>query len=221
MRVNRYLMPLIVLVGLLGTVIVAQALGLWATSGRASVNLDSLTPADIKGWMTLQQVADGLGVPLAEVYAAGGVPADIPPTTALKDLEALVEGFETSAVRDAFTLPADAVEPTAEVIAPTPTLTPTPPAAMEHQPNPGSGAGDGTGPTPLPPGQILPASQIKGRMTLQQVSDQCAVELAALLAALNLPTDVNPNTPLKDLISQGALDEVSAVQTAVAALQSP
>lgn len=220
MRVNRYLIPVIVIVGLLGTVIVAQALGLWATSGRASVNLDSLTPADIKGWMTLQQVADGLGVPLAEVYAAGGVPADIPSNTALKDLEALVEGFETSAVRDAFTGSAEA-PPATESFAPTPTLTPTPPAAMEHQPNPGSGAGDGTGPTPLPPGQILPASQIKGRMTLQQVSDQCAVELAALLAALNLPTDVNPNTPLKDLISQGALDEVSAVQTAVAALQSP
>ncbi len=220
MRVNRYLMPLIVLVGLLGTVIVAQALGLWATSGRASVNLDSLTPADIKGWMTLQQVADGLGVPLAEVYAAGGVPADIPPTTALKDLEALVEGFETSAVRDAFTGPAEAA-PSTESFAPTPTLTPTPLAATEHQPNPGSGAGDGAGPTPLPPGQILPASQIKGRMTLQQVSDQCGVELAALLVALNLPTDVNPNTPLKDMVSQGVLDEVSAVQTAVAALQRP
>ena len=65
----------------------------------------------------------------------------------------------------------------------------TPEATAEAQ-----HTGDGTGPTPLPEGQILPADQIKGRMTLREVSDQCAVDLDALLAALNLPQDTDPDT---------------------------
>ena len=36
---------------------------------------------------------------------------------------------------------------------------------------------------------------------------------------LGLPAATNPNTALKDLVSQGALTEVTQVQTAVAKLQ--
>jgi hypothetical protein len=86
-------------------------------------------------------------------------------------------------------------------------------------PSDGPERGDGTGPTPLPEGQLLPADQIKGRMTLREVSDQCAVDLDALLAALNLPQDTDPDTQIKTLIEEGVLDEVTQVQEAVAALQ--
>ena len=83
----------------------------------------------------------------------------------------------------------------------------------------GSGDGTGTGPTPLPPGQILPADQIKGKLTLRQVSDQCAVPLETLLKDVGLPATTDPNTALKDLVSQGALTDVTQVQEAVAKLQ--
>ncbi|HEX2906344.1 MAG TPA: hypothetical protein VHO69_05745, partial [Phototrophicaceae bacterium] len=80
--------------------------------------------------------------------------------------------------------------------------------------------GTGTGPTPLPPGQLLPADQIKGRLTLREVSEQCGVDLAALLAGLNLPADINVNTQLKTLVETGVIDEVSQVQAVVGALQA-
>ncbi len=103
MRVNRFLMPIIVIVALLGTTLIAQATGFWSTSGHDSTNLQNMTAADIKGWMTLQQVIDGLQVSKEELYAAANIPLDVPTSTALKDLEPLVSDFSVTALREAVT----------------------------------------------------------------------------------------------------------------------
>ncbi|MBI5960455.1 MAG: hypothetical protein HY866_17065 [Chloroflexi bacterium] len=223
MSVNRLLMPIIVITVLLGTVLGSQIIGIWSISGRTSVDMGELSPEDIKGWMTLQQVADGLDLSIEEVYQVGGIPADVSPDSALKDMEDVIE---VSALREAladYLSGSETIEPTAEPAADivptievesTPTSAVTPAATVEAQ-----HTGDGTGPTPLPEGQLLPADQIKGRMTLREVSDQCAVDLDTLLAALNLPPDTGPDTQLKTLIEEGVLDEVTQVQEAVAALQ--
>jgi hypothetical protein len=99
-RVNKWFLPVLALLLLLGTVGVAQASGWWLVSGREMVNLEQLAGgSDVKGWMTLQQVADGSGMTVESLYTRLGLPADIPPQTALKELEGVVEGFETSTVR--------------------------------------------------------------------------------------------------------------------------
>jgi len=225
MRVNRFLMPLIVIVALLGTTLIAQAAGFWSTSGRTSIDPESMTAADIKGWMTLQQVLDGLNISKEALYAVGGIPLDIPTETALKDLEGIVPDFEISTLRDKLAAPANPIAPLAPSEAtplPEPTATPQPMSTPVHtQPITGTHSGDGTGlgPTPLPPGQVLPADQIKGRMTLREVSEQCAVPLDQLLSALNLPANTDPNVAIKDLTSQGTLSEVTVVKDAVAKLQ--
>ena len=100
MRVNKWLLPILALVLILGTVGIAQAAGLWVVSGREMVDLAQLTSGDeVKGWMTLQQVADGTGIETAVLLAKLGLPADLPPETVLKDIEGIVEGFEITAVR--------------------------------------------------------------------------------------------------------------------------
>jgi len=226
MSVNRYLLPIVVISTLLGTVLGSQVLGWWSTSGRTSVDLDQLSPDEIKGWMTLQQVADGLSLSLGEVYQIGGIPAAVPPETALKDLEEIIE---VSALRDglaSYISGRESAEPTAEptfnpeatAVPTAKTPVPTSAASVESREQ-AQHTGDGIGPTPLPPGEILPANQIKGRMTLRDVSEQCAVELDTLSAALNLPPDTDPDTQLKTLIGEGVLDEVTEVQEAVALLQ--
>ena len=101
MRVNRFLMPLIVIVALLGTTLVAQATGFWSTSGKDSVDLENMSAADIKGWMTLQQVMDGMQITKEDLYAAGNIPLDVPTSTALKDLEPIVPDFSVTGLRDA------------------------------------------------------------------------------------------------------------------------
>jgi hypothetical protein len=100
MRVNAFVLPLVVVVALLGSSFIAQAAGFWSTSGRASTDVNNLATADLKGWMTLQQVMDGLNISQVELYAIANVPPAVPTSTALKDLEPIVPDFEVSALRD-------------------------------------------------------------------------------------------------------------------------
>jgi hypothetical protein len=199
MRVNPFLMPIVLIAALLGTVFVAQAAGQWSTSGRIAIDPATMTAADLKGWMTLQNVMEGLQISQSELYALGNIPADIAPTTALKDLEDVVS---VTTLRDALTARLGTAP------APAPTAAPTAAKIEAH-----------ATPTPLPDGELLPADQIKGKMSLREVSAQCAVPIDKLIAGLNLPADTNPDTLIKDLVSQGKVDEVTAVQQVVTTLQ--
>ncbi|MBK8834196.1 MAG: hypothetical protein IPO29_04855 [Anaerolineae bacterium] len=238
MRVNPIFVPLLFVFVLLGTVFGSQLLGLWSVTGRSAVNTANMTAADLKGWMTLTDVMTGIKISKPELYDLMKIPADVPETAALKDLEKIVPGFETSTLRDALTA-RGAVAPAPVQAAPT-AVAPTPVAPAPVAPAPvapaiqptvritGTGAlsathasDDGLRPTPtaLPPGVTLTVDQIKGSMTLRQVSEQTGVPLGAILEALGLPADVGVDTALKDLISAGKLTEVTQVRDAVTRLQ--
>ena len=212
MRINPFLVPISLITALLGTVFVGQVAGVWATSGRTEIDPQTMTAADIKGWMTLQQVVDGLQISQSELYAVGNIPADVSPETALKDLEDIVS---VTTLRDALTnrdiesapAPTESSNITASQAEPAITL--TAPRSEIH-----------VTPTPLPAGEIFPADQIKGKMSLREVSDQCVVTIDQLIAGLHLPTNTDPDTLIKDLISQGKIDEVTAVQEVVVTLQA-
>ena len=225
MRVNPIFVPLLFVFVLFGSVFGSQLLGLWSVTGRTAVNVANMTAADLKGWMTLTDVMTGIKISKPELYDLMKIPADVPETAALKDLEKIVPGFETSTLRDALTARGAAapalIAPTA--VAPTPVA----PAIQATVRITGTGAlsathatDDGTRPTPtaLPPGVTLTVDQIKGSMTLRQVSEQTGVPLGAILEALKLPADAGVDTALKDLISAGKLTEVTQVRDAVTRL---
>ena len=236
MRVNKWLVPTLALILMMGTVGVAQANGWWIVSGKEMVNVEQLTGgADVKGWMTLQQVADGVDIDTATLYAQLGLATDIPPETALKDLEKIVDGFEVSVVRDVVDVvlgkaPVAAAEsapveatPVPTVVAatpaPTPTTQPTAAPAVEHAPQgEGAGTGTGTGEEGVPPA-VTSALDIKGRHTLQEIADATGIDLADLLAALELPADTDPGMSVRDLVEAGLVSEVEEIRTAVAELQ--
>lgn len=231
MRVNPIFVPLLFVFVLFGSVFGSQQLGLWSVTGRTAVDVANMTAADLKGWMTLTDVMNGIKISKPELYELVKIPADVPETAALKDLEKLVPGFETSTLRDALTkraasspAPMAPAQPAPTAVAPTPVAPAIQPTARIT----GTGAlsathatDDGTRPTPtaLPPGVTLTVDQIKGSMTLRQVSEQTGVSLGAILEALNLPADVGVDTALKDLISAGKLTEVTQVRDAVTRLQ--
>ena len=243
MRVHRIVMPVIVIVLLLGGVQVANALGWWQTSGKSLVDMDNFQPEDIKGWMSLEQIAEGSGVPMETLYGVLGVPADVPPATTMKDLEEIVEVSEARVLlaeylgvpvtsheeEETVAEPTQAApaEPTATV-EPTPTLELAQETAVEptatHVPvgdGTGDGVGDGTGtgPTPAPAGQLAP-DDIKGRMTLREVSEGIGIDLAALLQAASLPADLSPDLALKDIVSQVEGFEVQTIRDAATELLS-
>jgi len=94
--------PLATVAILFGSVGVASATGAWVTSGRQVITATTtLTADDLKGWMTFQQAADGLGMDVQKLIALTGAPAGVlTPATAFKDVEALVPGFELSSFRE-------------------------------------------------------------------------------------------------------------------------
>lgn len=249
-KVNRYLMPILVVLTLLGSVWVAKAAGLWQTSGRGQILLDEsgqANPMGIKGWMTLADIADIYGVPLEALYVMLGVGPEVPPDTALKDLEKLLPGLEVSIIREGVAAyndgawrpedglygggqsgdgapePAEPPTPTPEPVV-TPEPEATPPAVIEYSPQ-GPGAGDGLGEGSgtgyvLPQdGSPLPGAQIKGRMTVQEVVDACQVPLEILVVELGLPEDVNIQLRMRDLASQLGI-EVTSVREVVERYQA-
>jgi len=125
---------------MLGGVGVAQATGAWITSGRQVVAAGQLAPEDVKGSMTLQQAADGLGMAFTELVTLINPPDPnlLTPTTAFKDLEAFVPGFDLATFRETLRayltakngtpIPAPTATPTATPT-PSPTATATPTAA--------------------------------------------------------------------------------------------
>lgn len=233
LRVNRYLVPIVAVLTLLGSVWVAKAAGVWQTSGRGQILLDESgqpDPLGIKGWMTLDDISSTYGIPLADLYILIGAEDTVAPETALKDLEKVVPGMEVSAVRGGVAaylaglwVPADGrygdeVAPE-EPPPPTPTAMPTPepaeaPAAqgtvVDHVPQ-GQGQGDGSGEGfDLPQdGSRLPGAEIKGRMTLQEVVDYCQVPLDHLIAELGLPDEVDTALRMRDLANQMRIEVVT------------
>ena len=229
-RVNKYLIPVLAVVTLLGSVWVAKAAGVWQTSGRGQVLLDeggAADPQGIKGWMTLNDVSETYGVPLETLYCMIGANPDTPSDTALKDLEKLVPGMEVWALRaevaayqDGSWTPEDGhCEDKAIEEAPQPTPPPTPEAlpTTEHVPQgaaEGRGEGAGEGFSLPQDGSRLPGSEIKGRMTLQEVLDHCQVPLETLVAELGLPDDVDTRLWMRDLANQYGI-EVGTVREVV------
>jgi hypothetical protein len=231
LRVNRYFLPILAVLALLGSVWVAQAAGLWQTSGRGEVLLDQSgqpDPQGIKGWMTLDDISSTYGVPLPDLYLLIGASDDVPPETALKDLEKLVPDMEVSSVRAGVAayltglwVPADGryggewapEEPPPPTVTASPTVAPTevPSAqgtAVDHVPQ-GQGDGSGEGFVLPQDGSRLPGSEIKGRMTLQEVVDYCQVPLDYLVVELGLPEDVDTALRMRDLANQMGIEVVT------------
>jgi hypothetical protein len=231
-RMNRFAIPLVAVLALLGSVWIAQAMGTWQTSGRGDVLLDASgapDPAGIKGWMTLDFVSQTYDVPLEALRAMIGSDPDIPAETELKDLEKLVPGMEVSSIRlgvaayqDGGRAPADgpygaeelpaADSSEAQAAAPPEPETPVP-AATDHVPQ-------GAAAIAVPEdGSPLPGSDIRGRMTLQEVVDRCQVPLGILVAELGLPEDVDTGLAMRDLASQMGI-EVLTVREVVTRYQT-
>lgn len=221
--VLRWVAPAAFLAIMFGGIGLAQIGGQWITSGRQQVTAGQrLTPDDLRGWMTLQASADGLGMPVADLIGLIDPPDTVVLTgsTAFKDLEDLVPGFELTAFREVVrahltnqlppaTTPADSPTPTGPApvrttAAPRPVPTPTPAASATHTPAPGS--------TGAPSG-------ITGSMTLRQVAQANGLDPAALVRQAGLPADVALDTPLRDLRDSLPGFEIQSVRDAVAALK--
>ena len=92
MQLKPVIFGIFVVAVFLGSIFIAQGTGFWATTGKGSSGGEgSLAPgasvAEIKGWMTLGEVAEAYQIPPLEILNAFQLPADTPLTTPIKELE--------------------------------------------------------------------------------------------------------------------------------------
>ena len=216
-----WIAPIVFIAVMLGGVGVAQATGTWITSGKQVVAAaGKLAVDDVKGSMTLQQAADGLGIPYPELVALINAPDPnaLTPATLFKDLEAPVPDFSLATFREtlrsylaagagsALPSPSSALTSSSAVPTPTPAPTTVQATTATHTASAvptGTGAGD---------------ASIKGSMTLRQVADANRLTLSVLVAECGLPADVNTDLTLRQLADTNPGLDVQVVKDAVARL---
>lgn len=103
MRVNKYAMPVILIVAMFVVVLAAQATGSWQVVGSTQVVPLTTTgrpdPEAIKGKMTLEEIMTLCGIPQEALYSALKLSPDTPTSTQAKELEGKVQDFSIDVVR--------------------------------------------------------------------------------------------------------------------------
>lgn len=92
MKIHPFIYGALILVLFFGLIGGAKAMGVWSVSGKLTSSGEKLAPTgtnpdEIKGWMTLEDIATAYQVPLAEILAAFNLPADTPGSSQIKSLE--------------------------------------------------------------------------------------------------------------------------------------
>lgn len=226
---HRLVMPAVAVVAIFGTYGVTSAAGVWQSSGRQPVAGQSLAPADLKGWMTLQQASEGLGIDIPTLLRLAGADAAtaaaVTPATPLNQLEERLPSFSMEAFRASVTdfrehggAAAPAPGPSPSAVPTTASTTPSPrPSSSGTGPGAGSGsgtaAGSGTG------AGTSAGTGVTGQMTLAQVSQTYGIAPPELIAASRLPADVPTDIPLRSLKERVPGFEISVVRDAVTALK--
>jgi hypothetical protein len=86
-----------------GVIGVGMASGSFQTTGRTKAGGERVAPqgesvSEVKGWMSVGDVAAAWNAPLPELLAAFDLPVDTEPSTAIKDLES--DRFSVVTLRD-------------------------------------------------------------------------------------------------------------------------
>ena len=210
MRVRLWVVPIVTIAVLFGAWGIGRATGVWSTSGRQQiVPGQQITVNDIKGWMTIQQAADGLQIEAQEIIGLLDIPegAAVSPDTAFRDLEALIPVFELSTFRAVLSayLSGGSAPPA------TPTSIPT-----------STGTASGGGGTPTGTGAPGSGSEqsITGSTTLRQVAKANALDVQTLIAESGLPADTDPDATLKQIRESTPGFEIQTVRDVVTRLKA-
>ena len=202
----------------------------------------TIAAEDIKGWMTIADVVRLFRVDERELRERVGIPAAIPAATALRDLEDKVADFETDKVRQAVASllagqpdrPAKEGEQTSAPVgkakAEGPAAPETSAASTQVVPVTGAAVKPAPAPTARPAGAAGPSgeeghqsspepgtdpAEIKGYMTLAEVSEAFGIPLAELRANLGLPEDADPHRALRDFRGEVPAFEVEQAREVV------
>lgn len=183
---------------LIGT---SKLAGKWETRPTKVTFTDArgnLSAESIRGWMTLEEVSRGYGVPLRQLYAAAGIPERVPPATPLNKVAAEY-GVDFSPEKVRALIAAHlAGRPLEASIGQAPREA----ALQTARPALAGKAGKGASKT-AKTGEVArhpPAAsaEIRGYMTLNEIELNSGVPKGYLLKELGLPANINTRVPVRE-----------------------
>jgi hypothetical protein len=92
MKINPIVFGVLAIAIFLGTIFTAQAAGIWSVSGKTDgaggkVSATGADPEEIKGWMTIGEIATAYGVSMEEISQQFNLPPDVDPARQIKEME--------------------------------------------------------------------------------------------------------------------------------------
>ncbi len=184
--------------------ITAQIIGWW----NPIIGSD---PASIRGWMSLGHISEIYHIPVDEMIAELNLPETADKNTEVRSLEILVPDFSTDLFRQYVAgrigKPYVSVEQSKTVTAAEKTDLDDKVKDVINKSTSPNNSGDKTEPiSGINPKQSDEAgskptkdpNEIKGSMSLTEVSKGWQIPLAILIETLGLPQDVNPNQPIRE-----------------------
>jgi polyferredoxin len=174
-------------IGLFGLIGASQLAGKWQTKPPMVSFLDlkgNLDPENIRGWMTLQEIATGYGVPLASLYRGTGLPDRVPATARLNTIGTTYDlKFEPDKVR----------EIVRARLAGQPVHSPPAPQTHTAAPVPAGGRT-----AVAEKHAVAEEPEVKGFMTLNEIALKTGVPKEQLLRALGLAGTIDGRTPVRE-----------------------
>ena len=85
-----------------GGIGITKFIGIYEVTPAPITSETKLTPEEIKGYMTLEELSNGLKIDLDEVYKKLELPTSIPKETKLKDIKNTIPDFEVEGAREIF-----------------------------------------------------------------------------------------------------------------------
>ena len=161
----------ILVAGLAGFIGASRLAGKWQTT-PASVSFTNargqFDAENLRGWMTISEIATGYGIPLESLYRGAGLPARVPPTARLNTIARTYGiAFEPETVRDLVRAHL-AGRPVA----------PPQPADAKHAP--------GSEP------------EVRGMMTLNEIALKTGVPKSYLLERMQLAQEIDGRVPVRE-----------------------
>ena len=89
----------VVFILFIGGIGITKIIGIYQITAKPITAGNKISLDEIKGYMTLEDVSNGLGMDLEEVYKKLNLPTSIPKETKLKDIQNIVPGFEVEEAR--------------------------------------------------------------------------------------------------------------------------
>lgn len=184
-RISHPVYASVLVIGLFALIGASKLAGKWQTKPATAVftNVAGKPDAEqIRGWMNLQEISTGYNIPLEQLYRATGLPSRVPATAPLNRIgrEHKVQ-FSPESVR--------------EVVR----------RALAGEPEKQATGKAGPGRPEAQREHARGSQEIRGSMTLNEISLKTGVPKSHLMDALKLPVDIDARAPVRDWIHDRGL----------------